>query len=651
MYALLSERQLPRIYRLITTMEFSLGMRSGPHSQAPRFRTKPEPFGRPTGSYLTMTSGVVCALGLVVGLFGCTARLTGTDQTTSGSGGRDGGGVSGASSVSEADSTRFECRGGTFPQRNALRRLSRVEYVNSVRELCSLFADKGAVFAALQTTIQNQVPEDAADPPTGHPIVGANFQELDQNEGQAHVGGFFNVARRFGALATETAERTLALVGSCSIDGNTSNDPACLRDFVARFGARVMRRELLPSEVDFFVDVATDRKAESTLTAAAIKDVITVLLSSPDFLYQVETAGSYDADSKIYHLAPAEVAARLSYLFWQSPPDEQLLAAARASRLGSPEDIETQAQRLVQDPRFVEVVARFSSQWLKLDRMPHPEGQVGQKSYDLFRRDITPTAELRGQIATEARELVASAARQGGLSTLFTTRAAFVHDSSLAAIYGVDVGAPELPVERSGLLTRAALLLTASTSTRPIMKGVFVRRNLLCDALPDPPPNVDRNQPPPLTAPYTVRQAVSALTETRAQCSACHVSINALGYPTENFDGLGRLRTTERQLDLNGVILGELPVDTQSTPRITPDDVSTVRDGVELGQRLAASPKPAACIARQMVRFAQRVAEDASNDGCQLEAVRAKLASGASLAEAWTALARLDSFTAFQRAP
>lgn len=170
---------------------------------------------------------------------------------------------------------------------------------------------------------------------------------------------------------------------------------------------------------------------------------------------------------------------------------------------------------------------------------------------------------------------------------MFGSRTSFVRDSDLAELYNVSVWSGNrrcatLPRERSGLLTRAALVMSGTANTRPIMNGVFIRRSVLCDELDDAPANINRNEAPALKPPYSVRQAVQALTENRIQCSSCHEDINPLGYATENFDALARARVTESHIAEDGTLLGQQPVNTLTVPAISPSDPRDVADGVQL---------------------------------------------------------------------
>ena len=95
-------------------------------------------------------------------------------------------------------------------------------------------------------------------------------------------------------------------------------------------------------------------------------------LCSPDFLYHIEPAGKLDD----YALA-----ARLSYFFWNSLPDDELTYLAAAGKLHDPRSAARRGRALLKDPKVQRFVEDFLGQWLKLrqiaandpDRKLYPE--------------------------------------------------------------------------------------------------------------------------------------------------------------------------------------------------------------------------------------------------------------------------------------
>ena len=81
--------------------------------------------------------------------------------------------------------------------------------------------------------------------------------------------------------------------------------------------------------------------SRTTLRAVLIR-----LLLTPDFLYHVALG-----DTATGKLTDHEMASRLSYLLWETMPDDALATAADRAELHTPEQVEAQLTRLAGDPR------------------------------------------------------------------------------------------------------------------------------------------------------------------------------------------------------------------------------------------------------------------------------------------------------------
>jgi hypothetical protein len=168
---------------------------------------------------------------------------------------------------------------------------------------------------------------------------------------------------------------------------------------------------------------------------------------------------------------------------------------------------------------------------------------------------------------------------------------------------------------------------------------------VLCDEIPPPPPGVNAT-PPELRPDMTTREAVEELTEmSGSTCAGCHTTlINPLGFATESFDALGRYRSEQLLFDEDGQRIGEKAVNTSSVPRVTGDDDSTVNGPLELMDKIVASGKGEACLARNFFRFTFARWEDLGADGCTLESLRAPLSRGGTIPELSRAAALAPSF-------
>jgi hypothetical protein len=164
------------------------------------------------------------------------------------------------------------------------------------------------------------------------------------------------------------------------------------------------------------------------------------------------------------------------------------------------------------------------------------------------------------------------------------------------------------------------------------MKGLFLRRNVLCDSIP-PPPNNAANVPPELSDMVSTREVVEGLTEQPGTaCAGCHATlINPLGFATEGFDALGRVRSEQRLYSDEGDEVGSAAIDTRSVPQVVAGDGSGSSGPADLMRLIGDSGKAHACFARHYFRFSFGRFEDVQQDGCVLERLRAALVQSGTL--------------------
>jgi hypothetical protein len=113
---------------------------------------------------------------------------------------------------------------------------------------------------------------------------------------------------------------------------------------------------------------------------------------------------------------------------------------------------------------------------------------------------------------------------------------------------------------RGGILGMGAVLTLTSypQRTSPVLRGKWVLEEILGTPPPPPPPMV--KSLPPDDAPVdglTLRQRLEKHRE-QAECAACHVRMDPLGFGLENFDPIGRWRTRigAQPVDASGVLPG-----------------------------------------------------------------------------------------------
>jgi hypothetical protein len=536
--------------------------------------------------------------------------------------------------------TSFVCDPNAKPPERPLRRLTMMQYRNTLSSLAAWSLGSTAAaepFMQSIAAVLAALPEDRREPVPQDPH--GSYRRLDQSLQQEHVDAFYAVGTAVGAALT-TQDRIRTVVGTCASDGDASNDAACLDGFVERFGSRVLRRPMTSEDLTFYRSVY----GSSTLAdPLAYADVITVMLNAPEFVYLVEHGDTAVAgEPGVFQLSPFELATRLSYQFWQTMPDDALWNDAQAGKLMQADTYRAEVERVFSDPRRQSTIREFVSDWLKVEDLPALDAHNEDVTFQSFAGTDVPSADLRQHMIDDVLDTVDFFvwSRQSSMVDLLTNELSLNRSPDLAKIYGVapwDGGQnpPSFPSgQRPGLLTRALFLTSGSANTRPVLKGVFIRRRMLCDDLPPPPPGVNAS-PPELHPDMTTREVVEEITEKAGTvCVSCHKTvINPLGFATEGFDALGRFRTSQRLFDAAGQLAGSKPVNTQSTPLVESSDATISQGPADLVRLIVKSGKASSCLARNYFRFTYARWEDTKADACALEDLRRGLANGGSISD------------------
>ena len=333
---------------------------------------------------------------------------------------------------------------------------------------------------------------------------------------------------------------------------------ANVRDRLAAFATAAWRRPVTDEELDRLVALA-DQAA--TLPEArpldGLRQACKAVIVSPHFLYLVEAAQAGGVEP----LSPRQLAARLAAFLWASLPDDELLRLADEGRLADEQVLRGQVRRMLRDPRSRSLAETFGLQWLELGNF----SQRVAADRSLFPEfDDLLAADFREETIRVVHRVFAA---DRSLLELIAADEAPVNPR-LAAHYGlpepeqVDADGwgvvPLADARRGGVLTTAAVL--ASTSyprrTSPVLRGQWVLGQLLGGRVPPPPPGV-----PPLPEsheggpPQTLRQRLEAH-RSNPSCASCHDRMDPLGFGLENYDPLGRWRTTDagQPIDASGTL-------------------------------------------------------------------------------------------------
>jgi hypothetical protein len=575
-----------------------------------------------------------------------------------------------------------------------IRALTSRQYLNTVADLIAALTGSSSVgssilsdpsVTAAQALLQPNTPtiplplvDATATSAQNANYLGTAFPDggwlrADQSIQQSRINGFYN----FGlALAQVLTSPTYlgSVVGSCALGAQAGTDMACLNSFLQKVGPLALRRAFNDSnhssDLATYTAMFTFNGPDMTATnpaAAAYQDVITGLLNAPEFLYFVEDDPSdppaAGGVAGVYQLNAYELASRLSYHAWDTMPDQELMASAANGSLLQPSVYQQQVDRLFADPRAQETLNQFFIDYFQTESVGGPRGTGGlnyhfladpnalaSAQFQAFAGANLPQASLYANMVDDAVGMANYySAHDGTLDDLLTSPLSFAQTADVAKIYGLAPwdgmsAPPSFPGgQRPGLFTRA-LFTSAGIDTSPILKGVFLRRYVLCDVL-GTPPALANGKSVPLTTDETTRQATTALTSS-SPCNLCHANwINPLGFATESFDGLGRYRTMQTLYTSTGTVADTLPVDTAVTPYVMMGDGTTeAATASDLMNLIVASDKPAACLARNYFRYTFARFEDLTVDACTLESMRTTVANGGQIANLWKSVTQTSLF-------
>ena len=492
-----------------------------------------------------------------------------------------------------------------------IRRMTRAEYNNTVRDLLGDASKPASSF----------VPEEEA--------LGFNNQATSLGVTQLLAEQMMNAAE---AISLKAASDLGALMPYC--DAVTAGEDACATMFIERFGKRAFRRPLTPAEAARFFELYSWGRTTYDF-ASGVGLVIQAMLQSPHFLYRVELGMPDPIEADVVPLGPYEIASRLSYLLWNSMPDDDLFAAADAGELATKEQVAAQARRMLEHPRAREAVANFHSQWLKLTHIETVAKSTA--TYPLYHDGLRSL--WRQETEAFLEHVVFDG--EGDVATLLAAPYSMMN-AELAAFYGVEnpptgeaFERVELdPNERAGILTQASLLAVNAkpNQSSPVHRGKFVREMLLCQLLPPPPNNVEI-KPPEVKPGVTTRERFKEHSA-NPECAACHVLMDPIGFGFEHYDGIGLWREEDQGL----------PVDASGHLFATRDIDGPFNGAVELAKELASSAEVRQCVATQWFRFGYGRSEG-KTDACAMQEIQgAFAASGNNIKELLVALTQTEAF-------
>jgi len=453
------------------------------------------------------------------------------------------------------------CSGPQRPASVTARRLNRLQYVNSVRDLLGVELD-----------VDLLPPDD----------VGYGFDSVADVLSMPPL-----LFEKFLAAAEKAA-------GECAVpeavkNGTMSRD--AVTEILADLMTRAFRRPVRPDEKTRLNRLVVQTQEEGGTPEDAYRTGIVAILSSPHFLFRLEPDPEGMPADTVRPLNDFELAARLSYFLWNSIPDAELLELAGQNKLGA--NLRRQVDRMLADPKSRSFAYDFAEQWLQLRNLDH------------FQPDPARFPGVDDSLKTAMR-------REAGLlfETILRERLPAVRlldadftfvNRRLAEHYGLPGDFDETfrrvslkDSHRGGVITLAGVLAVTSVPTRtsPVKRGKWIMETILGTPPADPPPGV------PLLPDDTEANVTGTLrerTERHRQdpnCAVCHQVMDPLGFALEHFDAVGRRRDQEGGLPIDAS--GELP------------DGRSFRDADDLKRLLArtSSAEFLSCLTEKLMIYA-----------------------------------------------
>jgi mono/diheme cytochrome c family protein len=319
----------------------------------------------------------------------------------------------------------------------------------------------------------------------------------------------------------------------------------CAREILSTLMRRAYRRPVAKAEVDEPMAFYREGGAEGDFEAG-IERALSAVLINPDFLFRVESDPKKVAANSVYMISDLELASRLSFFLWSSIPDDELLDAAIRGKLSQPGELEKQARRMLADQRSFNLASNFAGQWLRLRNV----------------EAITPNAALfrdfddnLRQAFRQETELFLDSVLREDRSVLNLIRADYTFLNERLAkhygigdVYGTRFRRVTLPpgTHRGGLLRQGSVLAVTSYATRtsPVLRGVFVLKNVFGAPPPPPPPNVPALDESNVAANLSMRERMAAH-RSNPVCASCHRTIDPVGFSFENFNAVGQWREAD----------------------------------------------------------------------------------------------------------
>lgn len=488
--------------------------------------------------------------------------------------------------------SNFSCPnpGQSYGQRT-LRLLTKAEYQRTVRDLVNYNQD-----------VISRLPDDF--------IAGTFLNNNTLTVDRTRLTSYISTAER---IAEDVATRWNSVL-SCTPNAT------CATRLVDTLAPRIFRRPLASDERSAYLAVAQGT-ADGRTVAEGMEIALTAMLSSPQFLYRSELG---EASGSAYKLTGYEMATYLSYTYTGTTPSADLMAAAGRGELDTANGVRQHASTLLNSDNTKLLLGDFVNRWLGTERLEIKE-KVG----------VSDFATLANDMKMELSKNFSAAMLDGNSTFASLYGPSYTHvNQRLANLYGVPYsGNPDADgfvrastSERGGILISGAFLSRYATDAdaNMVTRAVALRRRMMCQDIPEPPSGVSLDREALAQQdkeffedPHTTQRMIFDRITSGTSCSNCHAEIiNPLGGAMENYDALGRVRTSDLKgnaIDAVGTFFSPFPqLQFLDDPdRVIHSPAITFDGGRDLANTIVNDPMVSAlaqsCLATQFVSYSSGI--------------------------------------------
>ena len=331
-----------------------------------------------------------------------------------------------------------------------------------------------------------------------------------------------------------------------------SEEGPCAREILTRLGSRAYRRPLTSGDLDGLFQFYESGAAKGGFEIG-VRTALEAMLASPNFAFRLERTPEGVRPGQSHRLGDLDLASRLSFFLWGTPPDDELQRLASLDQLSAPEELERQARRMLADPRAEALATRFAYQWFRLQDLykvrPDPN------FYPNFDENLAKAMQRETELffyhlVREDRSFF----------ELLNADYTFVNERlsrhyEIPGVAGNHFRQVNYPDEnRKGVLGHGSVLVLTSVANRtsPVLRGKWVMEVLMGTPPPPPPPNVpdlEETEGSSEGRRLTTRERME-IHRQNPSCNSCHRLIDPIGLALDNFDVTAKWRLRE-----NGMLL------------------------------------------------------------------------------------------------